>query len=178
MTRTARLYGGSLYSLVKAEGMARDVLEEMGLVKELFDKNRAYLRVLEEPSISRAERTGLLDEAFGGRIRTYLLNFLKILCENGLLREFSGCFEEFRSRFYRDEGILQAKAVSARPLTEEERLALTVRLEHAAGHPVILDAETDSSLLGGMWVEIEGRRMEDTVQGRLADLERMWAKWN
>ena len=138
MTQTARLYGGSLYTVAREENLSRDLLEEMGMVKELFDQNRAYVQILQEPSIPREERIRMLDEAFGGRIRTYLLNFLKLLCENGLLGEFSGCFAEFKKRFYKDKGILQAEAVSARPLTEEETLALTARLERVTGRPVIL----------------------------------------
>ena len=178
MTQTARLYGGSLYTVAREENLSRDLLEEMGMVKELFDQNRAYVQILQEPSIPREERIRMLDEAFGGRIRTYLLNFLKLLCENGLLGEFSGCFAEFKKRFYKDKGILQAEAVSARPLTEEETLALTARLERVTGRPVILRRRTEAELLGGMWVEIEGHRMEDTLRGRLTDVERMWTKWS
>ena len=81
--------------MAREENLSRDLLEEMGMVKELFDQNRAYVQILQEPSIPREERIRMLDEAFGGRIRTYLLNFLKLLCENGLLGEFSGCFAEF-----------------------------------------------------------------------------------
>ena len=76
------------------------------------------------------------------------------------------------------QGILQAEAVSARPLTEEETLALTARLERVTGRPVILRRRTEAGLLGGMWVEIEGHRMEDTLRGRLTDVERMWTKWS
>ena len=158
MTQTARLYGGSLYTLAREENLSRDLLEEMGMVKELFDQNRAYVQILQEPSIPRKERIRMLDEAFGGRIRTYLLNFLKLLCENGLLGEFSGCFAEFKKRFYKDKGILQAEAVSARPLTEEETLALTARLERVTGRPVILRRRTEAGLL-----DFQGYRQPDQV---------------
>ena len=57
-------------------------------------------------------------------------------------------------------------------------LALTARLERVTGRPVILRRRTEAGLLGGMWVEIEGHRMEDTLRGRLTDVERMWTKWS
>ena len=47
MTQTGRLYGGSLYTLAREENLSRDLLEEMGMVKELFDQNRAYVQILQ-----------------------------------------------------------------------------------------------------------------------------------
>ena len=88
MTKTAKLYGGSLYDLAAEESLTEPVMEEMDSIRQIFRENPDYLVLLSEPSIPKTERVALLNKAFDGQIQPYLLNFLGILCENGALREF------------------------------------------------------------------------------------------
>ena len=87
MTETAKMYGGSLYDLAAEEGLEPRILGELDEVQQLLKQNPDYLRLLSTPRIPKKERCGLLDEALRGQVHLYVLNFLKILCENGTLRE-------------------------------------------------------------------------------------------
>ena len=93
MTETARVYGGSLYELAQEEHLEEEILSEMKEIRALFRENPKYPRLLSEPSIPRKERIGLIDAAFGSQAEPYLVNFIKLLCEKNLLREFGGCQE-------------------------------------------------------------------------------------
>ena len=50
----------------------------------------------------------MIEEAFGGQAERYLVNFLKLLCERKILREFAGCCEEFIRRYNSAHGIAEA----------------------------------------------------------------------
>ena len=100
MTETARVYGGSLYELAQEEHLEEEILSEMKEIRALFRENPEYPRLLSEPSIPRKERIGLIDAAFGSQAEPYLVNFIKLLCEKNLLREFGGCQEAFQRRYY------------------------------------------------------------------------------
>ena len=154
MTETAKMYGGSLYDLAAEEGLETRILGELDEVQQLLKQNPDYLRLLSTPSIPKKERCGLLDEALRGQVHLYVLNFLKILCEKGTLRELSGCARAYRIRYNQAHGILEATAISAVPLTEQQRAAL-----HA-------------KVLGGIRLDIEGTELDGTVQNRLASLRR------
>ncbi|MBO7403275.1 MAG: F0F1 ATP synthase subunit delta, partial [Lachnospiraceae bacterium] len=91
MTQRAVIYGGSLYELAVEENRAAQILEELTEVFKLFRENPDYLTLLLEPSIKKDKRLELIEEAFGSSCDRYLVNFLKLLCERGLLREFEGC---------------------------------------------------------------------------------------
>ena len=117
MTETAKMYGGSLYDLAAEEGLETRILGELDEVQQLLKQNPDYLRLLSTPSIPKKERCGLLDEALRGQVHLYVLNFLKILCEKGTLRELSGCARAYRIRYNQAHGILEATAISAVPLT-------------------------------------------------------------
>ena len=113
MTRTAKTYGGALYDLAQEEHLEDALLSDLAGVQAVLDQNPDYLRLLCTPSISKDERRRLLDEAWRGQIHPYVLNFMKLLCDNGTLRELSGCAREFRRRYNAAHDILEVRAVTA-----------------------------------------------------------------
>ena len=113
MTETARMYGGSLYDLAAEEGLDERILGELEGVTALLNGDAEYLHLLSIPSIPKKERCALLDEAFRGQVHLYVLNFMKLLCEKGALRELPGCARAYRLRYNEAHGILEATAVSA-----------------------------------------------------------------
>lgn len=175
MTQTAKIYGDALYELVRDEGepdAAGAVLNELDGVRAIFAENPDYLRLLTSASLSKDERCGLLDEAFRGKIAPYLLNFLKILCEKGHLRQLSGCAQEFRARYHDDHGILTATAVTATPLTPALREKLTKKLEQMTGKQIDLQVKVDPRVLGGVRLELDGRQLDGTVKNQFDMLRR------
>ena len=109
---------------------------------------------------------------FGKQAERYLVNFIKLLCEKNLLREFGGCCDEYLRRYNQDNGIAEATATSAVPLTEAQAEALKQKLEKLSGKKISLSLKTNPSLLGGVRVELEGKELDGTVKGRLDGLSR------
>ncbi|MDO4619526.1 MAG: ATP synthase F1 subunit delta [Lachnospiraceae bacterium] len=172
MTQTARLYGGSLYELAAEEQLTDNILEEMKAIRRLFWENPDYVKLLADPAIPKEERKDLIEKTFGDQAERYLVNFLKMLCERGILQEFAGCCEEFTRRYNADHNIAEAVAVSAVPLSEKQLQALQEKLEKISGKKIALTQKTDPSVLGGLRVEMEGKLMDGTVQGRLSGISR------
>ena len=170
MTETAKMYGGSLYDLAAEEGLETRILGELDEVQQLLKQNPDYLRLLSTPSIPKKERCGLLDEALRGQVHLYVLNFLKILCENGTLRELPGCARAYRLRYNEAHGILEATAVSAVPLTAEQTRRLHEKLEKVTGRHIDLKTKVEPAVLGGIRLDIEGTELDGTVRSRLAGL--------
>ena len=57
-------------------------------------------------------------------------------------------------------------------LTEAQAQALKERLEKISGKTVLLTQKTDSAILGGIRVELEGKQLDGTVQERLSRLKK------
>lgn len=172
MTQTARLYGGSMYELAAEEQITDTVMEQMNEIRQLFRENPDYLKLLGEPSIPKAERTGMIETAFGNQAERYLVNFLKLLCERNILMEYAGCCEEFTRRYNADRGIAEAVVTSAVALSEEQMAALKARLEKMSGKTVSLIQKKDPTVLAGLRVELEGKQLDGTVQGRLSGISK------
>ena len=89
MTETAKRYGGSLYELAKEEQLTDELLSELETAVTCFGENADYMRLLTAENLPKKERCDLLDAAFEGA-HPYLINFMKLLCEEGLLPELFG----------------------------------------------------------------------------------------
>ncbi|MBS6397946.1 MAG: ATP synthase F1 subunit delta [Clostridiales bacterium] len=172
MTQTARLYGGSLYDLAAEEQLTGIIREQMEMILKLFRENPDYMKLLMEPSIPQEERNGLIEKAFGAQAERYLVNFLKLLCERNILREYAGCFEEYTRRYNVDHNIAEAVVTSAIALSQEQLAALKAKLQKLSGKEISLVTKTDPSVLAGLRVELEGKQLDGTVQSRLEGVSR------
>ncbi|MCI5529198.1 MAG: ATP synthase F1 subunit delta [Blautia sp.] len=172
MTQTARLYGGSMYELAAEEQLTDTVMEQMNEIRQLFRDNPDYVKLLGEPSIPKKERTDMIEAAFGAQAERYLVNFLKLLCERNILMEYAGCCEEFTRRYNADHNIAEAVVTSAVTLSGEQMAALKAKLEKISGKTVSLIQKKDPTVLAGLRVELEGKQLDGTVQGRLSGISR------
>ena len=172
MTQTARLYGGSMYELAAEEQLTDTVMEQMNEIRQLFRDNPDYVKLLGEPSIPKKERTDMIEAAFGAQTERYLVNFLKLLCERNILMEYAGCCEEFTRRYNADHNIAEAVVTSAVTLSGEQMAALKAKLEKISGKTVSLIQKKDPTVLAGLRVELEGKQLDGTVQGRLSGISR------
>lgn len=171
MTQTARTYGEALYELALEEGLTAQLQEQLAAVAAILGENPEYVRLLSLPSLPKSERCAALDESFGPQVHPYLLNFMKILTENGTIRQLPGCEEAYRRRFNEDNGILEVTAVTAVALQEDLKEKLQAALERRTGKTIHLSTRVDESLLGGVRLETEGLRLDGSVRSRLDDIQ-------
>ncbi len=169
MTAAAKRYGGSLYDLAAEEGLAARLLEELETAAACIEGQPDYLRLLSTPSVPKRERCALLDAAFAGA-HPYLVNFLKLLCEEGLLGQLKGCLAAYRARYNEDNGILEVTARTAVPLTESQRQQLCRKLAALTGKTIRLAEKLDPGVLGGVRLDWGSTRLDGTVRTRLEAL--------
>ncbi len=172
MSRAAGVYAQGLYELAREEGLEDAILQDLQLAEQAFQESPEYIRLLALHSLSKEERCGLLDQAFRGRVCPYVLNFLKILTEKGYITGFSDSCSAYGSLYDQAHGILQVSAVTAVPLTEDQRRRLTEKLQAITGKTIRLDNPTDPRALGGVRLDYDGKRVDGTVAGGLERIRR------
>ena len=167
MTQVGSVYAQALYSLTKEEGCSEAVLTQLKALDESFSAEPDFLRLLSAPNLSKEERCGILDSSFRGKVHPYLLNFMKILTERGYMRYYSDCCQAYREQYNQDHGIVPVTAVTAVPLTELQMTKLTQKLEQITGKTVELLPKVYPACLGGVRLDYDGKRVDDTVANRL-----------
>ncbi len=167
MTQIGSVYGEALYGLAREEGLEKTVLEELKVLNESFSREVGFLKLLSAPNLSKEERCKIIDDCFRDKVHGYVLNFLKILTEKGYIRRFSECVEAFRQLYNADHGILCVTAVTAVALTEAQTAKLCAKLSGITGKTIDLTNRVDPACIGGVRLDYDGKRLDDTVSHRL-----------
>ena len=176
MTEVGNVYGESLYELAKDENLTTPIGEQLAVLQTVFQQEPDFIRLLSSPNLTKAERCQILDDSFRGKVHPYLLNFLKILTEKGYMRYFSDCCDAYTGHFDQDNGILRVNAVSAVELTEEQKDKLKAKLSRITGKDVALRTRIDPAVLGGIRLDYDGQRLDDTVSHRMASIRDLLSK--
>ena len=172
MTEFGREYGDGLFELCAEEGLDEQVLGELECLKTLFRKEPDFVRLLMNMTLSRDERLSIADTALRGQVHPYVLNFIKILVERGAVSEFSSCAEAYRDRYGKAHDIAEAEVTTAAALSDAQRKALKERLEKMTGHRIHLKEHVRPEVVGGVLLELDGKRYDNTVKQRLENIRR------
>lgn len=159
-------YGAALWSLAKADGTQDAVLETLCGVRDALVQNPDYIKLLDTPAIPTDEKRGLVDQAFG-ECEQNVLNFIKILCEKHAVYQLHDCVKAYIRLYNEENGITEAACITIDPLTDEQRDALKAKLSAMTGKRVKLTEQTDSSLVGGIVVLVDGKKFDGSVKTRL-----------
>ncbi len=173
MTEVGTVYGEALYALAKDEGLGDQILSQLQTLNGSFRAEPDFIRLLSSPTLSKEERCGILEESFGGKIHIFLLNFLKILTEKGYMRHFEDCCESYTRHYNDDHGILSVTAVTAVALTAGQQDRLAEKMAKITGKTIQLHNRIDPAVLGGVRLDYDGIRLDDTVSHRMDTLRAM-----
>ena len=173
MTEVGTVYGESLYELAKDEGLDQEIGTQLKVLQQSFRQEPDFIRLLASPNLTKPERCQVLDDSFRGHVHPYLLNFLKILTEKNYVRYFSDCCDAYSQRYNQDNGILPVTAVTAVALSSAQAEKLTEKLAKITGKHIELSNRIDPSCLGGVRLDYDGQRLDDTVSHRMATIRDM-----
>ncbi len=167
MTQAGSVYGQALYVLALEESITGKILDELTVLNGCFRENPDFIRLLSSPNLSKQERCGILDDSFRGKVHPYVLNFLKLLTEKGYVKHFHECCEAYEEQYNQDNGIARVTAITAVTLTPDQAEKLTGKLSRATGKQIKLTNKVDPGVLGGVRLDYDGKRLDDTVAHRL-----------
>lgn len=170
MTEIGSIYGGALYELAAEDQLEQDILHQLDLLENGFSREPDFIKLLSSHNLPKQERCQIIDNSFREKLHPYVVNFLKILTEKGYIRHFSHCYTAFRERYNDCHNILPVTAVTAIALTGEQADRLEQKLSTMTGKTIQLTNQVDKHCLGGVRLDYDGRRVDDTVAHRLESL--------
>ena len=170
--RVAKRYAGALFAVAQRNGILDAVAADLELIHRRMT-DVPYLRaILMEPLVSDTRKNSVADEAFGDRVTAASLNFLKLLIRKRREELVEECAREFRVLLAAHANTADAEVTSAVPLTPDQTIRLTEKLQVLTGKTIKLTASIDAALVGGVVVRIGDTVMDGSVRGKLERLER------
>ena len=169
-------YAEALYYLACEENMKEEIASAVDKVDQIFKDNPQYVELLSSSAIEIKERIVMLEKAFSSFVPEYVVSFLKLLCENGYIKYFEECAQEFSKLVDFSNKVVTAKVKTALTLTEEEEKALINKLEKMCARTVELDISVDKNILGGIIIEVDGKIIDASLSSQLKDMKEVIAK--
>lgn len=167
MTQIGSVYGEALYALAQEENLSKEIYDEVLVLDQSFRQEPDFIRLLSSSNLSKPERCQILDDSFRGKVQPFVLNFLKILAEKGYMKHFHDCRKAYEAHYNQDNGILTVTAVTAVAMSAEQTAKLTDKLSGLTGKHIKLENRIDPACLGGVRLDYDGKRLDDTVSHRL-----------
>jgi F-type H+-transporting ATPase subunit delta len=124
------------------------------------------------PAVPALQKVGFLDtmnQKLG--MRKELRNLLAVLIDNDRIGNVAEVAAAYRKLLQEQLGIRQAEIVTARKLTDVERLQLVADVGKLAGAEIDASFKQDPAILGGMVVRIGSTVYDGSVRGRLNRLK-------
>jgi F-type H+-transporting ATPase subunit delta len=133
-------------------------------------KDGPLMALLESPKLSFPVKKALLRERLG-EINPLALNLACLLISEGRLRAAEQISQEYGRRLDAYHGIEHAEVITALPLDDEDREKVSSYLGEGE-LKVIIDAQVDPSIVGGLKVKIGDRLIDGSIRNRLESLKK------
>ncbi len=171
MTERSLVYAEAMFELAVEQNRLESIWQELSAISGILQENPRLISLLSCPSVARDERKGIVDTVFDSADAS-IRNFFKLLIDRSIIAGILPCIEQFYRLYCKEMNIELATAVTAVPLGDAEKQALTDRLERALGKKVELKTRVDSSLIGGIRLQLSDKELESSISSRLQGLAR------
>jgi len=164
-------YASALFDLASENGKVTAVEKDLGTLTAALDESPELRAATTNPQLSRSVQ-GAAMGAVAKKLKLNALtaNFLGVLANNRRLSALPGIIAAFKAIAAAQRGEVSAKVTSAHPLSDEQLASLKDKLTARQGRTVMLSAEVDPDLLGGLVVTIGSQRIDASIRTRLNSL--------
>jgi F-type H+-transporting ATPase subunit delta len=174
--RLSRRYGKALFELALEQQREDAVGQEIERFFAVYT-NSPLQTVLNNPAFDLNSRKAVLLEITKNlQLSPLSINFLSILLERDRLTYLSAIVSYYRGLLNAAKGRVEAKITDAAPLAPALMERLRDTLHAISGKEVVLAEETESGLLGGIMVELQGTIYDGSVRTQLEKMKQRIAR--
>jgi F-type H+-transporting ATPase subunit delta len=171
-TTLAKRYAKALVAI----GQERKALESYGsslsALLEMTETSKEFKEVLINPVFTKDDKKAIASsimEKMG--TEPIVRNFVSLLIDRKRIDQLPGIVKAFQQLIDDISGIKRGTIVSASPLGAEEISKVTEALSHISGTKVLVTAEVDASLIGGLVAKVGDQVFDGTIRTQLNQLK-------
>ncbi|QJD95621.1 ATP synthase F1 subunit delta [Mucilaginibacter robiniae] len=165
-------YAKSLIDLAEERNALEAVKQDMSFFVQTLKANTQLQAVLRNPIISHDKKVKILEAIFVGKVSADSLAFFKIMVSKSRAGILYPTAVEFINQYNIIKHIVNAKVVSAAPLSEANKQQIIADVKSIAGDDVILQTSVDPELIGGFILTVGDRQIDTSVSSSLKRLKK------
>jgi F-type H+-transporting ATPase subunit delta len=164
-----RMYARALFEAAREADRVDDVAADLAAIAGAMDdvpELRAFLR---NPQIEPGGKAEVLEE-IAAQADELVRNFVRLVAEKGRAGELSEIGAELDTLVAQAQNRLSVELTTAYELSDDEAASIVQTIEKASGRTIEATRAVDSSLIGGLVLQIGSHRADGSVRGRLERL--------
>ena len=168
----SRRYAEAVFSLAREQRDFEQWAQELDAIATVMSDPDA-VALLNSVRVRPQEKALLIERTLAG-VRPQALNLARLLVTKRRVDHAPAIRDAFRAMWDDERGIVHARAVTAVPLTEDEKARLTEQVTRTAGagSEVQLENTVDPAILGGLILRIGDRVVDGSTRTRLVALRK------
>ncbi|MCL1999269.1 MAG: ATP synthase F1 subunit delta [Turicibacter sp.] len=170
MAQLVNRYATAVFELSVEGGRLEENLSQAVVMKEaLADKD--CQSIITHPRISAAEKRAFFDEAFKDKVSSDLLGLLYLAVDKGREEYIVPILASFIDMANDRLRKTTAVVVSAVPLAPRQIGELAALLSRKLSKEVVIEQRVDTSIIGGLYIQVDGYYVDRTIKSRLQELK-------
>lgn len=169
-------YALALYEVAEEKGKVEEYLQDLREVCDLIDNNADFYEVIKHPQINTRRKKNTFINIFKGKIDEELLSFLLILIEKDRILFLRAKLNQMELIHLERKNTVKGLIKTAVPLLEEEFEKLKSIFENKYKKKILFEATVDKSVLGGVYVRIGNKVIDDTVRSKIDEMKEIVLK--
>ena len=170
---TSKSYALALYEISKENSSLDKSEYEMRNLKQLLHESSDFKEMILNPTISKDEKKNVMSIiAKENNFPTILKNFLAHISSKNRLFFLSKIIESFLTLVALNKGELNARLVSSKELSEEEKEKIKFELSKNFKSPLNIDYKFDPDLIAGLVIQVGSVMVDTSIKAKLKKLEK------
>jgi F-type H+-transporting ATPase subunit delta len=165
-----RVYASAILDLAEEQEQGAAMLDELRGLAQLLAGDAELELFFSSPLVEEEAREEVIEKVFRGHASDLLVDALQVINRKGRLGQLRAIAEAYRLVYRDRHGRVDARVRTAVPLSAELRERLRAAVARFTGREPDLTEKVDASLLGGMIVEVAGKKIDTSVSSRLSQL--------
>ncbi len=162
-------YIEALIGLKKTDSNLKKWHDNALSLRDVLNANDTLNNAFRNPTIDKADKANVLNDlAKALKLDTTFTRTLLVFVQQGRSDILKGLLARMDELLKKEMGVLTAHVTSAEKLTSTQ----SKNLEKTLGKNIDINTQIDPEILGGLIIQVDSWRMDDSVRGKIERLTR------
>jgi len=146
----------------------QDTLTDLIVAEIALDKG--LKRIISNPKLTFEEKKQLVSNILSPFVSKKTLQFINFLMQEHSLEKLSKITREYQKILEEKSLAIAGEIITANPITDEELKNIEQKLSAKLKMPVLIQAKTDPSIIGGAILKIQDKTIDNSFRAKLKTL--------
>lgn len=170
---SAKNYSKALVEMVRDNVISfEDLSKDLATVSEILETSQDLRLTLENPTVSEAVKSQIVEEVFKNEVHPQVVSFLKVLIDKNRFSEFSQIKADYEIKLDDVNKIQAVEITSAVELSEEYRERILQKLGEKLQKNIRPNWKVDENIIAGLIYRINDNVIDTSIKSKLDKLNK------